>query len=168
MPQDDLRVEAWSRQLSEHLHAINVAKGIASKFIYMGDAGNWQNPYADFPSENFIRLRSIRASYDPLGIFARLNWVNLNWVLERQCLRSMLTTGRREAQRQSIRIDICVCGVDGLEEKKRKTTGAAYLHTGMMSCFISTAIHGHLLDSSVVQAGGWWAESGGIKRRKYE
>lgn len=74
LAQDDLRVEAWSRQLAEHLHSINVEKGVASEFIYMGDAGEWQDPFAGFPTENVARMRSIRADYDPLGVFSRLNW----------------------------------------------------------------------------------------------
>ncbi|KAJ5785978.1 uncharacterized protein N7503_011190 [Penicillium pulvis] len=74
LAQDDLRVEAWSRQLAEHLHSINVEKGIASEFIYMGDAGEWQDPFAGFPTENVARMRSIRADYDPSGVFSRLNW----------------------------------------------------------------------------------------------
>ncbi|KAJ5536570.1 hypothetical protein N7513_009756 [Penicillium frequentans] len=74
LAQDDLRVEAWSRQLAEHLHSINVEKGIASEFIYMGDAGEWQDPFAGFPTENVARMRSIRANYDPSGVFSRLNW----------------------------------------------------------------------------------------------
>jgi FAD/FMN-containing dehydrogenase len=67
-------MEAWSRKLSEHLHAINKEKGIASEFVYMGDAGDWQDPYAGFPKENVARMRSIRTAYDPKGVFAVLNW----------------------------------------------------------------------------------------------
>ncbi|KAJ5176778.1 uncharacterized protein N7482_002655 [Penicillium canariense] len=74
LAQDDLRIEAWSRQLAERLHAINVEKGIASPFIYMGDAGEWQDPFAGFPAENVARMRTIKSSYDPLGVFSRLNW----------------------------------------------------------------------------------------------
>ncbi|KAL2838333.1 hypothetical protein BJX68DRAFT_279842 [Aspergillus pseudodeflectus] len=74
LAQDDLRIEAWSRQLIERLNAINVEKGIASDFIYMGDAGEWQDPFAGFPAENVARMRAIKSSYDPLGVFSRLNW----------------------------------------------------------------------------------------------
>ncbi|KAF7627996.1 putative FAD-binding oxidoreductase [Aspergillus flavus] len=72
--QDDLRVEAWARQLTEHLHSINREKGLASEFIYMGDAGEWQDPYAGFPYENVQRMRDIRAAYDHKGIFSTLSW----------------------------------------------------------------------------------------------
>jgi hypothetical protein len=74
LAQDDLRIEAWSRQLAESLHAINVEKGIASEFVYMGDAGEWQDPFAGFPKENVARMKEIRSSYDPEGVFSRLNW----------------------------------------------------------------------------------------------
>lgn len=74
LAQDDLRIEAWSRQLIERLNAINFEKGIASDFIYMGDAGEWQDPFAGFPAENVARMREIKAAYDPLGVFSRLNW----------------------------------------------------------------------------------------------
>ncbi|KAJ5818193.1 hypothetical protein N7474_003784 [Penicillium riverlandense] len=74
LAQDDRRVEAWSQQLTEHLHAINQEKGIASEFVYMGDAGDWQDPFAGFPAENVNRMREIRAAYDPNKVFSRLNW----------------------------------------------------------------------------------------------
>ena len=75
---DDLRSEAWSRQLIERLNAINVDKGIASAFIYMGDAGEWQDLFAGFPAENVARMREIKSAYDPLGVFSRLNWGGFN------------------------------------------------------------------------------------------
>lgn len=49
-------------------------KSLSSEFIYMGDAGEWQDPYAGFPPTNVERLRAIRAAYDPDGVFSRLNW----------------------------------------------------------------------------------------------
>ncbi|GLA57408.1 hypothetical protein AtubIFM54640_003541 [Aspergillus tubingensis] len=72
--EDDLRVEAWVRQLVEHLHGINKRNGLARDFIYMGDGGDWQDPFAGFPGENVQRMREIRERYDPLGTFTRLNW----------------------------------------------------------------------------------------------
>ncbi|PYH33477.1 FAD-binding oxidoreductase [Aspergillus neoniger CBS 115656] len=72
--EDDLRVEAWVRQLVEHLHGINKCSGLARDFIYMGDGGDWQDPFAGFPGENVQRMREIRERYDPLGTFTRLNW----------------------------------------------------------------------------------------------
>ncbi|GKZ78877.1 hypothetical protein AnigIFM56816_002707 [Aspergillus niger] len=72
--EDDLRVEAWVRQLVEHLHGINKSNGLARDFIYMGDGGDWQDPFAGFPGENVQRMREIRERYDPLGTFTRLNW----------------------------------------------------------------------------------------------
>jgi hypothetical protein len=74
LAQDDLRVQAWSRQVLERLHAIVVEKGLASDFIYMGDAGEWQDPFLGFPAENVVRMRNIRSAYDPRAIFSRLNW----------------------------------------------------------------------------------------------
>lgn len=74
LAQDDLRVQAWSRQLTEHLHSINREKGIASEFVYMGDAREWQDPYQGFPDENVKRMREIQTVYDPNKIFSRLSW----------------------------------------------------------------------------------------------
>ncbi|KAJ5731880.1 hypothetical protein N7493_003361 [Penicillium malachiteum] len=74
LAQDDLRVEAWSRQLTEHLHSINQEKGLASEFVYMGDAGEWQDPFLGFPQENVERMREIRTAYDLDGVFSRLSW----------------------------------------------------------------------------------------------
>ncbi|PYH90744.1 FAD binding domain protein [Aspergillus ellipticus CBS 707.79] len=71
---DDLRVESTIRQLTEHLHGLNKANGLAREFVYMGDAGEWQDPFAGFPGENVQRMREIRADYDPRGTFSRLNW----------------------------------------------------------------------------------------------
>jgi FAD/FMN-containing dehydrogenase len=67
-------VESWARQLINHLHTINQEKGIASEFVYMGDAGEWQDPFVGFPEENGKRMRDIRAIYDPNQVFSRLSW----------------------------------------------------------------------------------------------
>ncbi len=64
----------WARSLLDFWHAENQAKGLASEFIYMGDAGEYQDPFAGFPVENVERMRQIRAMYDPTGVFTRLNW----------------------------------------------------------------------------------------------
>ncbi|KAL4815714.1 FAD binding domain protein [Aspergillus spinulosporus] len=72
--EDSLRVEAWVRHLVEHLHANNKRNGLAREFIYMGDAGEWQDPFVGFPPENVQRMRDIRQIYDPTGTFSRLNW----------------------------------------------------------------------------------------------
>jgi hypothetical protein len=71
---DDIRVQTWSRRLTESLHAINKEKGISSEFVYMGDAGEWQDPFAGFPQANVQRMKAVRAVYDPLRTFSRLNW----------------------------------------------------------------------------------------------
>ncbi|CBF84193.1 hypothetical protein AN2696.2 [Aspergillus nidulans FGSC A4] len=72
--EDSLRVEAWVRHLVEHLHANNKRNNLAREFIYMGDAGEWQDPFVGFPAENVQRMRDIRQIYDPSGTFSRLNW----------------------------------------------------------------------------------------------
>ncbi|KAJ5295011.1 hypothetical protein N7508_009832 [Penicillium antarcticum] len=74
LAQDDRRMQAWFRQLSEHLHGINQERGIASEFVYMGDAGDWQDPYSGFPRDNVARMRTVRSAYDPKGVFSKLNW----------------------------------------------------------------------------------------------
>jgi len=73
LEQDDHRVEAWSRYWTDQLHELNKEKNIASEFIYMGDAGDWQNPFPGFPPENVERMKAIRAAYDPNETFSRLN-----------------------------------------------------------------------------------------------
>lgn len=65
---------AWSKNLIEYHHSINRNLGLASEFLYMGDAGEFQNPYLGFPAENVERLREVRASYDPNQVFVKLNW----------------------------------------------------------------------------------------------
>ncbi|KAL3430157.1 hypothetical protein BDV09DRAFT_189506 [Aspergillus tetrazonus] len=72
--EDSLRVEAWVRHLVEHLHTNNKRNGLAREFIYMGDAGEWQDPFVGFPAENVQRMRDIRQIYDPSGTFSQLNW----------------------------------------------------------------------------------------------
>jgi FAD/FMN-containing dehydrogenase len=74
LQQDDLRVEYWARQFTEHMHGINKLKGLARDFVYMGDAGEWQDPFAGFAPANIQRMRDIRATYDPNGTFSKLNW----------------------------------------------------------------------------------------------
>ncbi|PLB48629.1 hypothetical protein P170DRAFT_166315 [Aspergillus steynii IBT 23096] len=73
LAQDDIRVQRWSQKLAEKLHDANRRNGISTEFVYMGDAGEWQDPFAGFPSENVARMKSIQKRYDPQGIFTRLN-----------------------------------------------------------------------------------------------
>ncbi|KAL4930754.1 FAD-binding oxidoreductase [Aspergillus undulatus] len=72
--QDDERMETWSRELTERLHAMNQEKGIASEFVYMGDAGEWQDAFAGLPEGNLERLKSVRERYDSDHVLSRLNW----------------------------------------------------------------------------------------------
>ncbi|PVH82943.1 FAD-binding domain-containing protein [Cadophora sp. DSE1049] len=71
---DDLRMTNWARGFIDYWHSENQAAGLASEFIYMGDAGEFQEPFLGFPLENVQRLRQIREDVDPLGVFSRLNW----------------------------------------------------------------------------------------------
>ncbi|KAI0103627.1 FAD-binding domain-containing protein [Nemania sp. FL0031] len=71
---DDLRMTNWARSLSDYWHAENTAKGLASEFLYAGDAGEFQNVFNGYPIENVRRMREIRDVYDPAGTFRRLNW----------------------------------------------------------------------------------------------
>ncbi|KAL2818577.1 hypothetical protein BJX63DRAFT_429078 [Aspergillus granulosus] len=73
LARDDRRVEHWSRVVTERLHASNRRKGLASEYIYMGDAGDWQDAFAGVPRRNFAKLKRIQAAYDPEGVFTRLS-----------------------------------------------------------------------------------------------
>jgi FAD/FMN-containing dehydrogenase len=53
---------------------MNKQNGLAREFVYMGDAGEWQDPFAGFAPANVQRMREIRAAYDPNGTFSKLNW----------------------------------------------------------------------------------------------
>lgn len=64
----------WAKSFSDYWHQQNRDLGIASEFIYMGDAGEFQDPFLGFPSENVARMREVRAAYDPQAVFNRLNW----------------------------------------------------------------------------------------------
>ncbi|KAI1633023.1 putative FAD-binding oxidoreductase [Biscogniauxia mediterranea] len=72
--EDDLRVTAWAKNFIEYHHSINRAMGIASEFLYMGDAGEFQDPYLAFPAQNVQKLRDVRSRYDPGQVFTKLNW----------------------------------------------------------------------------------------------
>ncbi|KAH8669057.1 hypothetical protein BX600DRAFT_435563 [Xylariales sp. PMI_506] len=72
--EDDLRMTNWARSFSDYWHQDNLDKGLGSDFIYMGDAGEFQDPFPGFPAENVQRLLEVRDAYDPLGVFSRLNW----------------------------------------------------------------------------------------------
>ncbi|RMZ77570.1 hypothetical protein DV737_g4251, partial [Chaetothyriales sp. CBS 132003] len=74
LPEDDLRMTAWSKSLIAHLHSLNQKKGIASDFLYIGDSGEFQDPFAAFPAKNVQRMKAIRSKYDPDKVFQRLNW----------------------------------------------------------------------------------------------
>ncbi|KAI0538640.1 FAD binding domain protein [Xylaria digitata] len=71
---DDLRMTNWANTFVEYWHSVNKDLGLSSEFLYMGDASETQDPYPGFPLENVQRMRDIRAAYDPLGVFSRLNW----------------------------------------------------------------------------------------------
>lgn len=71
---DDLRVTNWARGQIDYWHQDSIEKGLASEFIYMGDAGEYQDPFSGFPRENVQKMIDVRDSYDPLGVFRRLNW----------------------------------------------------------------------------------------------
>ncbi|KAH6990268.1 FAD binding domain protein [Ilyonectria destructans] len=71
---DDLRMTNWARSFVDYWHSENQALGLASEFIYMGDAGEFQDPFPGFPLENVRRLRDVREAYDSAGVFRRLNW----------------------------------------------------------------------------------------------
>lgn len=71
---DDLRMTNWAYKFVDYHHRINQAQGLASDFLYMGDAGEDQNPILGFPLANVERMRDIRAAYDPQGVFTSLNW----------------------------------------------------------------------------------------------
>jgi hypothetical protein len=64
----------WARGFVDYWHQENQAKDLVSEFIYMGDAGDFQDHFAGFPLENVQRMRDVRDAYDPLGVFSRLNW----------------------------------------------------------------------------------------------
>jgi FAD/FMN-containing dehydrogenase len=73
LARDDRRVETWGRVTTERLHALNRRKGVASEYIYMGDAGDWQDAFAGVPRANVARLKRIQRAYDPESVFTRLN-----------------------------------------------------------------------------------------------
>ncbi|KAI9147354.1 putative fad binding domain-containing protein [Paramyrothecium foliicola] len=71
---DDLRMTSWAKNFLEYHHSVNQERGLAHEFIYMGDAGEYQNPFVTFPSENVQRLRDVRRRYDTGLVFSKLNW----------------------------------------------------------------------------------------------
>lgn len=71
---DDIRMTQWSKYMIEHMHTLNKELGIASEFIYMGDAGETQIPWSGFPTKNVEMMRNVSRTYDPDFVFQRLNW----------------------------------------------------------------------------------------------
>lgn len=72
--EDDLQVTNFARSFVDYWHQDNQDKGLSSEFLYMGDSGEFQDPFAGFPLENVNKMRDVRAAYDPLGVFTQLNW----------------------------------------------------------------------------------------------
>ncbi|KAJ3468287.1 hypothetical protein MRS44_002352 [Fusarium solani] len=72
--EDDLRVTAWQKHHLARLHEDNHAKGLATDFLYMGDAGEWQDPIQTYGKKNVQRMRKVRDAYDPDLTFTKLNW----------------------------------------------------------------------------------------------
>ncbi|KAL9948128.1 hypothetical protein D7B24_002378 [Verticillium nonalfalfae] len=73
-PEDDLRLEAWAKNLLGRLHKANKDKGLATEFLYIGDAAEWQDPIQTYGEENLKRLRAARDQYDPQLVFTKLAW----------------------------------------------------------------------------------------------
>ena len=73
-PEDDLRMTAWSKSLIEHMNSLNKAKALSSEFLYIEDAGEFQDPFAGFPVENVQKMKAIRSTYDTDKVFQQLNW----------------------------------------------------------------------------------------------
>ncbi|KAF4121326.1 FAD/FMN-containing dehydrogenase [Geosmithia morbida] len=71
---DDIRITNWARRIIDHWQADNEAKGLAHPFLYAGDAAEYQDVFATFPSESRKRMNLVRKEYDPLEVFSRLNW----------------------------------------------------------------------------------------------
>ncbi|KAK1480493.1 FAD binding domain-containing protein, partial [Colletotrichum tamarilloi] len=57
-----------------HHHEINQELGLATEFVYMGDAGEWQKPFPAYGQGNLQKMKDIRAQYDPNMVFSKLNW----------------------------------------------------------------------------------------------
>ncbi|KXH56404.1 FAD binding domain-containing protein [Colletotrichum nymphaeae SA-01] len=73
-PEDDIRVSGWAAKFRGYHHSVNHQMGLASDFIYMGDASETQNPWLEMPFKKVEKIRQIRAKYDPEGVFTILNW----------------------------------------------------------------------------------------------
>lgn len=77
LAQDDLRMTTWIQKVMGNIHSFAIANNVSSEetdFIYMGDAGGWQDPFSTFPAENVEKMISVREKYDAEGVFSRLNW----------------------------------------------------------------------------------------------
>lgn len=59
--------------LIERLHEMNKKKGLATDFIYMGDAGEHQSVFEHYGQNNIDKMKDIRDAYDPNLVFTRLN-----------------------------------------------------------------------------------------------
>ncbi|CAL3968612.1 unnamed protein product [Diplocarpon coronariae] len=71
---DDSRMTEWAREFMDYWHKENEDAGLAHDFMYMGDAGEFQDGFAGLPKENLQRMKEIRAAYDPLQVFSKLSW----------------------------------------------------------------------------------------------
>ncbi|KAK1706746.1 hypothetical protein BDP67DRAFT_493990 [Colletotrichum lupini] len=67
-------VSGWAAKFGDYHRSVNHQSGLASDFIYMGDASETQNPRLGIPFKNVEKLRQIRAKYGPEGVFTILNW----------------------------------------------------------------------------------------------
>ncbi|KAJ0116233.1 FAD binding domain-containing protein [Diaporthe amygdali] len=72
--EDDLRMTTWHQSLLARHHEINKQLGIATEFVYMGDAGEWQKPFPAYGADNLEKMRQVRDQYDPDLVFTKLNW----------------------------------------------------------------------------------------------
>lgn len=71
-PSDDAAVHAAADEITAALNAMLQAHGYDAKYLYMNDAGKGQPIFQSYPAANLIKLKAIRAKYDPLRIFTNL------------------------------------------------------------------------------------------------
>jgi hypothetical protein len=64
----------WQKRHVARLHEDNRRKGLATEFLYMGDAGEFQDPISTYGQKNIHRMRKVRHAYDPDLTFTKLNW----------------------------------------------------------------------------------------------
>lgn len=70
--EDDATVQAAADKITANINYLLHTRSFNTQYLYMNDAGEGQTIFENYPAANLLKLKLIRAKYDPLRIYTDL------------------------------------------------------------------------------------------------